>query len=54
VKSSASVKDHHLDDVALQLHVLRGASVPISSVEHLHVNTAYVRGAGGISWPEFL
>ena len=53
VTSSASVKDHHLDDVALQLHVLRGAGVPISSVEHLHVNTAYVRGVGGISWPEF-
>jgi hypothetical protein len=27
--------------------------VSVSSIELLHVNTAYVRGAGGIVWPEF-
>jgi hypothetical protein len=33
--------------------VLRGAGVALASIELLHVNTAYVRGAGGIVWPEF-
>ncbi len=29
------------------------AGVAVSSIELLHVNTAYVRGPGGISWPDF-
>jgi hypothetical protein len=33
--------------------VLRGAGLHIPSIELLHVNTAYVRGANGIAWPEF-
>jgi Domain of unknown function(DUF2779) len=53
VKSSSGLKDHYLDDIALQTYVLRGAGVAISSTEVLHVNTDYVRGPGGISWTEF-
>lgn len=53
VKSSARVKDYHLDDIALQVHVLRGAWIGLSSIEILHVNTGYVRGDGGIDWPLF-
>lgn len=53
VKSSTSVKDHHLDDVALQAHVLAGAGVTVRSVEVLHVDTGYVRGAGEVDWPAF-
>jgi hypothetical protein len=53
VKSSGGLKHHYIDDIALQTYVLRGAGVTISSIELLHVNTAYVRGAGGIAWPEF-
>jgi len=53
VKSSGEVKDHHYDDVAVQLHVLRGAGVRLSAVDILHVNKAYVRGHNGISWPKF-
>jgi hypothetical protein len=53
VKSSSGLKEHYIDDIALQAHVLRGAGVTLSSIELLHVNTAYVRGANGISWPEF-
>jgi len=52
-KSSGEVKDHHYDDVAVQLHVLRNTGVRLSSVEILHVNKAYVRGQKGISWPRF-
>jgi hypothetical protein len=53
VKSSSGLKDHYLDDIALQTYVLRGAGVAISSIELLHVNTDYVRGPSGISWTDF-
>jgi hypothetical protein len=53
VKSSGEVKDHHYDDVAVQIHVLRSAGVRLSSVEILHVNKDYVRSQKGISWPKF-
>jgi hypothetical protein len=53
VKSSSGLKDHYLDDIALQTYVLRGAGVAISSIELLHVNTKYVRGPGGICWTDF-
>jgi hypothetical protein len=53
VKSSSGLKDHYIDDIALQVHVLRGAGLDTRSIELLHVNTAYVRGANGIAWPEF-
>jgi hypothetical protein len=48
VKSSSRLKDHYLDDIALQAYVIRGAGVAVSSIELLHVNTAYVRGPDGI------
>jgi Domain of unknown function(DUF2779) len=53
VKSSTGLKDHYLDDIALQTYVLRGAGVAVSSIELLHVNTAYERGPNGISWADF-
>ena len=53
VKSSSGLKDHYLDDIALQAYVLRSAGIAISSIELLHVNTAYVRGPGGICWTDF-
>ena len=53
VKSSAGLKDHYLDDIALQAYVLRGAAIAVSSIELLHVNTAYVRGPDGICWRDF-
>lgn len=53
VKSSTGVKHHHLDDVAVQWHVLAGAGVPVISAEVLYVNNGYVRGAGEVDWPAF-
>jgi hypothetical protein len=44
VKSSSGLKDHYLDDLALQTYVLQGAGVAVSSTELPHVNTDYVRG----------
>lgn len=53
VKSSTSVKAHHLHDVALQVHVLAGAGVAVRSAEVLHVNNDYVHGDGAVDWPAF-
>ena len=53
VKSSTGLKDHFLDDVALQVHVLQVLKIQLSSIELLHVNTAYVRGASGLDWEQF-
>jgi len=53
VKSSTGLKDHFLDDAALQLHVLQALKIPISSIELLHVNTAFVRGPNGLDWAQF-
>jgi hypothetical protein len=53
VKSSSGLKDHYLNDIALQTYVLRGAGVSVSSIELLHVNTRYVRGPNGLNWTDF-
>jgi len=51
VKASASVKGHHLDDLAVQWFVLEGCGLELGSVELVHVNRGYVRGEGEIDWP---
>jgi hypothetical protein len=53
VKSSTGLKDHYLDDIALQVHVLLSLGIAVSSVELMHVNTAYIRGPDGIDWEQF-
>jgi hypothetical protein len=53
VKSSTGPKDYYFDDLALQAYVLKGLGVPLSSIELVHVNTAYVRGPGDVCWPDF-
>ena len=40
VKSSTGPKDNHYDDIAVQLHVLNGVGIALSSIELLHVNSA--------------
>jgi len=42
VKSTGSVKDYHAADVAAQTWVLRGAGIPVKSVELRHINTSFV------------
>jgi hypothetical protein len=42
VKSSSRVKDVHLDDLAIQTHVLFGSGIPLVGVSLMHVNTQYV------------
>ena len=56
VKSSTSASEEkgHVDDVAVQLYVLQGAAVEITSVELIHVNNTYRLEPGGVVWPEML
>jgi hypothetical protein len=42
VKSSTSVKEYHLADAAVQTWVLRGAGIPVKSVELRHINREFV------------
>jgi hypothetical protein len=46
VKSSASVKEEYLPDVAVQLHVVEGSGVPIRRAGLLHINNRYVYPGG--------
>lgn len=43
VKSSSSVKDHHLPDAAIQYHVLEGAGLKMTKASIVHLNREYVR-----------
>lgn len=47
VKSSTSVKDYHLDDVAIQAFVARQAGVPLASVALAHIDSSWVYPGGG-------
>jgi hypothetical protein len=42
VKSSASVKDYHLDDVAIQAFVTKNSGVPLDSVSLAHIDTNWI------------
>ncbi|MGH7206259.1 MAG: DUF2779 domain-containing protein [Nitrospiraceae bacterium] len=46
VKSSTKVKDVHLNDLAVQTYVLKGAGVALSGSCLMHVNTQYVYPGG--------
>jgi hypothetical protein len=47
VKSSASVKDYHLLDAAIQSWVAHQSQLPLISVEIAHVDTSFVYPGGG-------
>jgi hypothetical protein len=42
VKSTTDLKDHHLEDVAIQKYVLSGSGVDLASVWLAHINRDYV------------
>lgn len=46
VKSTTRVKDEHVNDVALQLHVLEGAGVSIRRAGLMHLDRGYVHPGG--------
>jgi len=47
VKSSASVKDYHHDDIAVQAHIARSSGIPLTSVSLAHVDSSWVYPGGG-------
>jgi hypothetical protein len=53
VKSTSSVKDVHLDDLAVQCFVLEGAGLSVGSSQLIHIDTTYVRGEDDIEWEAF-
>jgi len=48
VKSSTEVKDEHLDDLAVQVHVARKAGLKVVDAGVMVLNREYVRGPGGL------
>ena len=48
IKSSASLKDEHLPDVAIQSHVLTESGIDLASCFLAHVNRAYIYPGGAI------
>ena len=48
VKSGTQVRDEHLDDVAVQLFVLRGAGLEVASVELILLDPAFELGSDGV------
>src|SRR5437870_470262 len=48
VKSTTDLKDHHLEDVAIQARVVSRSGVDLASVCLAHVNRNYVFGGGSI------
>lgn len=44
VKSSTEVKDVYLHDASIQLYVLEGSGLGVSSVNIIHLNNKYMRG----------
>ncbi len=47
VKSSASVKDYHRDDIAVQSFIAAEAGVPLASIAVAHINNAFTYFGGG-------
>jgi len=43
VKSSASFKNHYIDDIAIQYHVISGTGLPLAKAYLVHLNKEYVR-----------
>lgn len=48
VKSSTKIKEVHLDDLAVQSHVLQGVGLSVDAVCLLHINTGYVYEQGDV------
>ena len=46
VKSSTSVKQEHIPDVAIQLHVLESSGIPVGKAYLMHVDNSYVYQGG--------
>ena len=50
VKSGTRVREVHLDDLAVQLHVLAGTGMRITSVELIQIDADYEHRGGDVEW----
>jgi len=46
VKSTGSLKDQHVTDAAMQAYVVEGTSIPLRSINVVHLDTTYVYPGG--------
>ncbi len=53
VKSTTRVKDEHIHDLAVQVHVIRESGLRLDSYGIMHINNAYELAETGIDWPAF-
>ncbi|MGA8540587.1 MAG: DUF2779 domain-containing protein [Terriglobales bacterium] len=53
VKSTTDLKDHHLEDVAIQAHVVSGSGLNLASVWLVHINRKYVLAGGTVDPRQF-
>jgi Domain of unknown function(DUF2779) len=53
VKLSTKPSADHVEDVAIQLFVLRGAGLRVNSAELIHVDKGYSRDRDGIDWTRY-
>jgi hypothetical protein len=53
VKSTTKAKSEHIDDLAIQTFVLRGAGLDVCSMSLIHVDRDYVMGSNGIDWGQY-
>lgn len=53
VKSSSRVKEVHLDDLAIQTYVIRGAGTILATSCLMHINTQYVYPGGELDLRQF-
>lgn len=53
VKSSTDVRDHHLEDIAIQYRVATGAGLDVAACSLAHVNRDYVYKGGSIEPQDF-
>ena len=53
IKSTSDLKEHHLEDVAIQSHVLSHSGLDLASVWLAHINRKYVLAGGAVDPRQF-
>jgi CRISPR/Cas system-associated exonuclease Cas4 (RecB family) len=53
VKSSTSMQEHHIDDLAVQYFVAHGCGLNVASAQLMHPAKDYTRGIGKVDWPSY-
>ncbi len=53
VKSTTRVKDEHIHDLAVQVHVIRESGLKLNSYGIMHINKNYVLAESGVDWVDY-